>query len=76
MANSMCPALADEAIFGEAKSEFVKPIVTEETIANEVVEWDFRTSSDFVRSAGEIAAVAVGPQACRPAVPSALPGEQ
>jgi hypothetical protein len=26
MANSTCPALADEAIFGEAESEFVEPI--------------------------------------------------
>jgi hypothetical protein len=62
MAACMCPSLANEAIFGEAESEFVEPIVTEETKPNEVAEWDSRISSDSVRNAGETTAVLTGGQ--------------
>jgi len=57
VAASFCQLLADEAIFGEAESESVEPIVTKETKPNEGARCDSRISSNFVRNAGKTTGV-------------------
>jgi len=36
------------------KPEYVEPIITEETLPNEVGEWDFRFTSEYARDTGNI----------------------
>ena len=40
----------------EARTEFVEPIITEETLPNQPGEWDFRISCAYARNRTEISA--------------------
>lgn len=46
------PAVAQEEQSNETSSEFVEPIVTEETLPNEVGEWDLRLSCGYTHREG------------------------
>ncbi len=51
------PVLAGDETSDDGEIEFVEPIVTEETLPNDVGEWDFRVSAHYAKNGSETTAI-------------------
>ena len=54
------PGVANDSIVAEHENEFVEPIVTEETLPDEVGEWELQVRTHFVRKGDETTAILPG----------------